>query len=409
LHRRSDLRIDLRDLPVAEFPMLDSHGFLSFVFVCSAACPTGLEFRAVLGDAQVAQVDETAALRMQLEEAQRELDDLRAEVEMLRAERDALADEKARIESEATSTLESFRDAAAKVTTARAKLEAWFKGEALGDDRNEVRVLFRDRKSEDFAKVRALGDTYVRPFEGWTSLRVPFLHRSVHDQLTHAGLAAVGADELASRIASRVRSVDLDQSSKLPPFRPNEAYRAECHFDRDSEVGVAAAFAAGVAHVREKEAAFVAALSARRFRDADDALGHVLHARQDVASHSNLVDLSEESRARVTRLVMLETDGGLPDGFNLTWYDAQRKSPGDPEPESSDRALFEHNHFSNDESQLEIGERTKYALAFDLGVDFTRETMLRLRRLLVDAAPAGERDARATLWEAYLRGERPRR
>jgi hypothetical protein len=167
--------------------------------------------------------------------------------------------------------------------------------------------------------------------------------------------------------------------------------------------------------VREQEAAFVVALAARRFAEADDALGHVLHARQDVASHSNLVDLSDDARTRVKALVMLETDGGLPDGFNLTWYDAQRKPPGDPLSTSNARVHFEHdeyskdNHFSNDEAQIVIGERTKYSLAFDFGVEFTRETMVRLRRLFVDAAPAGEQEARASLWDAYLRGKKPRR
>lgn len=156
---------------------------------------------------------------------------------------------------------------------------------------------------------------------------------SYHDDITRIAATQAGSSPPAVRaLAKAVRSPDWDETRKFPRLRPNAAYRSEHHFDRAPGVSTAEAFRQGAEYVQSQLAEAARASRAGDPRSAIEALGRVLHAVQDLSSHSNLVMLPADQRQRCDRAVWSEA--APPDSLVLTGYDPHARDPerfpGDP-------------------------------------------------------------------------------
>lgn len=202
--------------------------------------------------------------------------------------------------------------------------------------------------------------------------------RSVHDKITAEASQRLTIDT-SHKLQEAVRAPDWEETTLSGlRLRPNAQYDASHHFDRGPNQTHVQAFATAANYVRtEREKCIVFAKSGKH--DAALAsLGRVLHAVQDLVSHSNLIDLTEQDRAAVVDSLW----SGLnpPSPIKLTGYDPHAAEPGEPTGDD-----FSHDSFSkdnankNDECRLLIGNKSKFSVAYDLAVDLSTDILQNLK------------------------------
>jgi hypothetical protein len=143
-----------------------------------------------------------------------------------------------------------------------------------------------------------------------------YIHRQITEQAL--GLLQVRKDVI-DRVGDWNWRTDWDEMNKQWPPTGNEHYNPAHHFDRNEasmcegcEGKHREAFLRGAKFVAEEKAAAIAGLKGEQGKTADDAIeamGHGLHALQDLFSHSNIVDLSHEDLVAVEKALL---DGSEP-------------------------------------------------------------------------------------------------
>jgi hypothetical protein len=227
-----------------------------------------------------------------------------------------------------------------------------------------------------------------------------------HDRITRAAALELGwSKNRTQALVDGVRASDWEEAAwkprLFPPRRwfrvaPNDTYDPAHHFDRARGSTHAQAFESGVRFVRG--AADSAVVLARRgeWERAVSAMGAGVHAIQDLASHSNLIDLPAEDQRLVAEAVFgsddvvapgtRSDDVVVPAELRLTGYDADA-----PDPESPPGDEYSHREFSKDNRRKNReSERTeptgvpKFERAVEAAGSFTVRWMESIRARLTD-------------------------
>ncbi len=229
----------------------------------------------------------------------------------------------------------------------------------------------------------------------------------IHRQITEEALTPLQMKkEVVDRVGDWIWRTDWDESKKSLPPRPNENYKPEHHFDRNElatcegcETKHAEAFLRGAQYAAEQKAIAVAGLKKEQGKTLDDAIeamGHGLHALQDVFSHSNIVDLSAADLEQVK--MALKNASAPPKTLKLTGHDLQKGKDLQDVPAGNclENYDFGHDVCSKDEpkknkesqKKIEAGagaydkkrpDRTKFDGARELAVAFTRAWVEQIR------------------------------
>lgn len=207
--------------------------------------------------------------------------------------------------------------------------------------------------------------------------------RSPHDGITRDAAEAAGFPEDAILALQRgVRAPDLEEMEWDPDtghFTRIDAsgpYRGPHHCDRVPPADHAESFAATVAFVRHAAAEAGNASAAGDAEGAVRWLGAALHAAQDCASHSNVVDLGDVAMAAFPDAVVGKAP--MPAGLWLTGFE-----PGADDPERPPGDPYPHGEYAKDaaggnaEADARLpDDRTKYQAARAVAVA-TSEALLR--------------------------------
>jgi len=229
----------------------------------------------------------------------------------------------------------------------------------------------------------------------------------IHRQITEEALTPLQMKkEVVDKIGDWIWRTDWDESRKSLPPRPNEDYRPAHHFDRNEpancagcETKHAEAFLRGAQYAAEEKALAVAGLKKEQGKTAGDAIeavGHGLHALQDLFSHSNIVDLSATDLEAVKEA--LKNTSAPPKALKLTGYDLKRGRDLQDAPNNECLESYDFGHEvcskdepkKNKEAQKKIEptaaaydknrpDRTKFDGARALAVEFSRAWVEQIR------------------------------
>jgi hypothetical protein len=215
-------------------------------------------------------------------------------------------------------------------------------------------------------------------------------HR-IHDGITREAARAAGFDNRdAGTLAASSGNPDLRETLLFDfhggAFRflpPNpKTYRANHHFDRGPGTSHAAAFAAGVAYVRERRARAIDASRGIGRAAALKTIAQALHALEDFFSHSNFVDLPPDEQAACVEALR---GGGrtAPTSLKITSYFPLARNPEKPE----DPLRYTHGTRSKDAGRKNAdaagrpagSDRTRFALARAAATAAATEFLLGVR------------------------------
>ncbi len=240
------------------------------------------------------------------------------------------------------------------------------------------------------------------------------IHLSPHDQITQTAARCWRFnEEMTQRLMYEVRQVDWNESSWSPSFWhpfdlartvPNAQYQARHHFDRGPGRSHAQAFKDGAAYVREQKLLAVNEAFQGRMEQALTALGHALHALQDLKAHSNFVDLTRQEQDEVER-ALVDPTWMPPARLKITSFspgaeDAERPRRTDPGWTEDDP--YSHGDFAkdspdkNEEAKAKIGTATKYELAREAAIQESKDFLYMFRCML-----------NARIWELFRRALPP--
>lgn len=207
---------------------------------------------------------------------------------------------------------------------------------------------------------------------------------AVHGEITEDATKRLGIND-CDDLQEAVRAPDWEQNSIVGlRIKPNDTYQARSHFDRAPSKTSKQAFAEAADYVRTEHEKCVQFAKMGNPKAARASLGRVLHAVQDLVSHSNLIDLPNDQR-EATWSAIWDSDKTAPDALRLTGYDPAAKEPGAPDGDE-----FGHDKFSKDnskknvESQKKIDGKTKFKIAYGLAVDYSDKILSELKDQLSD-------------------------
>jgi hypothetical protein len=229
----------------------------------------------------------------------------------------------------------------------------------------------------------------------------------IHRQITEEALTPLQMKkDIIDKIGDWIWRTDWDESKKSLPPRPNENYQPAHHFDRNElancegcETKHAEAFLRGAQYAAEEKAIAIAGLKKEQGKTLDDAIeaiGHGLHALQDVFSHSNIVDLPADDLEAVKEA--LKNAAAPPKTLKLSGYDLKKGKDLQDVPGSECLETYDFGHEAcskdepkkNKESQKKIQttaaaydkkrpDRTKFDGAMELAVEFSRAWVEQIR------------------------------
>jgi len=201
----------------------------------------------------------------------------------------------------------------------------------------------------------------------------------IHGQITSDATKRIGIDD-CDELQDAVRFPDWEQTSvKRLQLRPNDLYQASNHFDRPSTKTSEQAFNEAAFFVRTERGKVIAFAKSGNSDAALASLGRMLHAIQDLVSHSNLIDITASHRVEVTSAIWDETKL-VPSELKLTGYDVKSPTPGEPPGDD-----FGHDAFSKDnakknaESKMIVKGVSKHKMAYDFAVDLSEKAISDIR------------------------------
>jgi hypothetical protein len=222
--------------------------------------------------------------------------------------------------------------------------------------------------------------------QAFDSYGVPkILAGPIHGEITEDATKRLGIDD-CDDLQEAVRHPDWEQTSVIRlKLRPNDKYRSSNHFDRDPSKSSEQAFKEAAFFVRTEREKCVAFVKAGNESAALASLGRVLHAVQDMVSHSNLIDLTADQRTAALAAVWDETKP-VPAELKLTAYDPKAETPGEPKDDYGHDEYSKDNEKKNAEAKLKIDGKTKYKIAYDLAIDLSEQVLRGLKAELGDTA-----------------------
>jgi hypothetical protein len=211
----------------------------------------------------------------------------------------------------------------------------------------------------------------------------------IHGQITLDATKRLGIEH-CDELQDAVRFPDWEQTSVTRlQLRPNDLYKASNHFDRSSEKTSEQAFKEAAFFVRTEREKAIAFAKMGNSDAALASLGRVLHAIQDLVSHSNLIDLEASKQAEVTLSIWDETKP-TPSELKITGYDPKSPTPGEPPGDN-----YGHDKYSKDnakknaEAKMMLNGVSKHKVAYNFAVDLSEKTILSVKTEL------------GTQWESF--------
>ncbi len=222
--------------------------------------------------------------------------------------------------------------------------------------------------------------------QAFDSYGVPkLLAGPIHGEITEDATKRLGIDD-CDDLQEAVRHPDWEQTSVIRfKLRPNDKYRSSNHFDRDPSKSSEQAFNEAAFFVRTEREKIVAFCKAGNESAALASLGRVLHAVQDMISHSNLIDLTEGQRTAALAAVWDESKA-VPAEIKLTAYDPKAETPGEPKDDYGHDEYSKDNEKKNAEAKKEVNGKTKYKIAYALAIDVSEQVLRGLKTELGDNA-----------------------
>lgn len=202
---------------------------------------------------------------------------------------------------------------------------------------------------------------------------------AIHGEITEDATKRLGIND-CDDLQEAVRNPDWEQTSvKGLSLRPNDLYRPTNHFDRAAGKSHEQAFKEAAFFVRTEHEKCTKLAKAGQLDGSLASLGRVLHALQDLVSHSNYIDLSSAQQQQVIAAIWDENQPVAAE-LTLTAYDTKAEDPGKPPGEK-----YAHDDFSKDnpnknsEAKKVVNGKTKYKIAYASAVDLSEQTLRKIK------------------------------